>query len=164
MFLEKEDLHLLNGSFFRVNFKAISQGDLKNILRACGLKSSASTSSNQQIALLEGIRRYVLTGDLSEISDLSKPNIKNIESKKYIFDYKNIVNEDTISLELILKSLRKSPLTLEKIMLSNSASVSEIADCCSRYLNTPKSIFSTKAVLDKIQTILVSLNIKTIVN
>ncbi|OII71921.1 uncharacterized protein cubi_00729 [Cryptosporidium ubiquitum] len=163
MYLEKEDLHLLNGSFFRVNFKAIPQGDLKNILKACGLKSSTSTSSNQQIALLEGIRRYVLTGDLSEISDLSRPNVKSIESKRYTFDYKNIINEETISLELILKSLKKSPLTLEKIMLSNSVSVSEIADCCSKYLNTPKSIFSTKVILDKIQTVLASLSIEKIV-
>ncbi|KAH8581711.1 uncharacterized protein ELE39_001841 [Cryptosporidium sp. chipmunk genotype I] len=162
MYLEKEKLHLLNGSFFRVNFKAISQDELKNILKICGLKSSANASSNQQIALLEGIRRYLLTEDLSELSDLSNHSIKSVESKRYTFDYKNIVNEDTISLELILKSLRKSPLTLEKIMLSNSVSVSEVADCCSRYLNTPRSIFSTKIILEKIQIVLASLNIKNI--
>lgn len=164
MYLEKESLHLLNGSFFRVNFKAISQGELKNILKACGLKSSTNTSSNQQIALLEGIRRYLLTEDLSELTDLSNPNIKSIESKRYTFDYKNIINEDTISLELILKSLRRSPLTLEKIMMSNSVSVSEIAECCSSYLNTPKSVFSNKIILDKIQLVLDSLKIKNIVS
>ncbi|KAJ1607972.1 hypothetical protein OIY81_2800 [Cryptosporidium canis] len=160
MYLEKEDLPLLNGSFFRVNLRAISQGDLRNILKACGLKSSASTSSNQHIALLEGIRRYMLTGDLSE---LSESKAKSGEGARCALDYKSIISEDAISAELILKSLRKSPAHLEKIMLSNSASVSEIAECCSRYLGTPRSVFSVKAISDKIRLILESLDIGEVV-
>lgn len=151
----------MNGSFFRVNFSAISQGELKNILRACGLKSSASTSNSQHIALLEGIRRYILTGDLSELSEQSN---KGGDSKRCALDYKSIVSEGTISVELVLKSLRRSPVHLEKIMLSDSASVSEVAECCSKYLNTPRSVFSTKAVLDKIRTVLEALHIGTILS
>ncbi|KAF7457525.1 hypothetical protein HWI79_1956 [Cryptosporidium felis] len=163
MYLEKEDFRLLNGSFFRVNFKHISQNDLKNILKACGLKSAASSSNNQQISLLEGIRKYLLTGDLSELKDLSKSELKGTGSKRPELNYKNIINEDFVTVEFILKSLRRSPLTLEKIMLTGSASTSEVIECCSRYLDAPKGVFVSKPVMEKIGKLLVSLSVSAVV-
>ncbi|KAK6590856.1 hypothetical protein RS030_111897 [Cryptosporidium xiaoi] len=178
MYIETKDLHLLNGSFFRVNFREISHDNLKNILKACGLKSSQSSSLNQQILMLEKIRRYLLTGDLTEIicdisdrnfdkneinhSNISKTsNVKN-NVKNLSMNYRDIINENTITTEVVINSIKKDPALLENIMINEKTTVSEVLESCSKYLNVPKSVITCKAINKKIQSILTSLNVPVI--
>ncbi|KAH8740268.1 hypothetical protein FG386_001543 [Cryptosporidium ryanae] len=177
MYVETKDLHLLNGSFFRVNFHEISHEDLKSILKACGLKSSQSSSINQQIMMLEKIRKYLLKGDLTDLnydtsnisdnnetnnSNKNKTNNKKNKIKNLSMNYRDIINEDTITADVVISSIKSDPTFLESIMINGKTTVSEVLESCSKYLNVPKRIITCQSVNKKIHSILNSLNVPVI--